>query len=92
VVSESSHHFWQSIPGAYKEESTAILDDGKGKEPVRGWKKKLGKSEYNLEDIDDIQRLYQAAINYCEHYVQVKQQAGAYTHKLLQAQEEVAIL
>jgi hypothetical protein len=92
AVSESSHQSWQSIPGAYEEESTAVPDDNKGKEPARGWKKKIGKSEFDLEDIDDIQRLYQAAINYREHYLQTKQQAGQYAHKLLQAQEEVAIL
>src|SRR5260370_42277260 len=90
--SESTHQSLQSIPGAYEEESTAIPDDDKGKEPVRGWKKKLGKSEYDLEDIEDIQRLYQAAINYREHYVHVTQQAGEHAHKLLQAQDEVAIL
>ena len=92
AVSESSHQSRQSIPGAYEEESTAIQDDGKGKEPARGWKKKIGKNEYDLEDIEDIQRLYQAAVNYREYYVQLKQQAGGYAHKLLQAQEEVAIL
>jgi hypothetical protein len=36
AVSESSHQSWQLVPGAYKEESTAIPDDGKGKEPARG--------------------------------------------------------
>jgi hypothetical protein len=92
AVSESSHQPRQSGSGAYEEESTAIPDDDKGKEPARGWKKKIGKSEFDLEDIDDIQRLYQAAINYREHYLQTKQQAEQYAHKLLQAQEEVAIL
>jgi hypothetical protein len=92
AVSESSHHSRQSVPGAYEEESTAIQDDYKGKEPTRGWKKKIGKSEFDLEDADDIQRLYQTAMNYREHYLQTKQLAGQHAHKLVLAQEDNAIL
>jgi hypothetical protein len=76
AVSGSSDHSGQSVPGAYEEESTVIQDDYKGKEPTRGWKKKIGKSKFDLEDADDIQRLYQTAMNYREHYLQIKQLAG----------------
>jgi hypothetical protein len=77
------------MPGSYEEENTAIQDDDKGKEPARG-RKKLGSLEFDLGDVEDIQHLFEVAAGYREHYKQVKNQAGQYAHKLLQAQEENA--